>query len=348
MVAITRRGFVKGAALAPLALGPFSLGQQNPPPAPGDRYDIVVAGAGHNSLITAAYLVKAGYRCVVLEGRPIIGGGVKTAEVSLVGFQHDLCSSAHTAIFDNPLMRDDELKLGDYGLEYIQPDPIFHMPFPDGSYITQWRDAHRTAAEFGKFSKKDEAAYLRMMEEFEAVDPILQANTFSPIGFGKAVNERLAEIPHGKLWQRRLAMSAWEIIRDNFEDDHCARLHAGVTVGKFAAGESHDRARSLRHLPSAAPQPAASERRVRHVDRGAGPLHRGARWSDSPQQAGCEADCRGRQVRRRRMRRWKFLSRAKGGRFHHPHQAIDRHGSPQSRGDRTSSTESTPGKRNVR
>ena len=220
MTAITRRGFVKTAALAPLALGPLSLGQQNPPAAPGDRFDVVVAGAGHNSLITAAYLAKAGYRCVVLEGRPIIGGGVKTAEVSLVGFQHDLCSSAHTAIFDNPLMRDDELKLGDYGLEYIQPDPVFHMPFPDGSYITQWRDAHRTAAEFGKFSRKDEAAYLRMMDEFESVDPILQANTFSPIGFSKPVNERLAEIPHGKLWQRRLAMSAWEIIRDNFEDDH--------------------------------------------------------------------------------------------------------------------------------
>ena len=54
MTAITRRGFVKGAALAPLALGPFALGQQNPPAASGDRFDIVVAGAGHNSLITAA------------------------------------------------------------------------------------------------------------------------------------------------------------------------------------------------------------------------------------------------------------------------------------------------------
>ena len=220
MSTITRRDFVKGAALAPLALRPLALSQQNPPAAPGDRFDIVVAGAGHNSLITTAYLAKAGYRCVVLEGRPIIGGGVKTAEVSLVGFQHDTCSSAHTAIFDNPLLRDDELKLGDYGLEYIQPDPVFHMPFPDGSYITQWRDAERTAAEFGKFSKKDKAAYLRMMEEFESVNPILQANTFSPIGFGKSVNERLAEHPRGKLWQRRLAMSAWEIIRDNFEDDH--------------------------------------------------------------------------------------------------------------------------------
>src|SRR5712671_3985386 len=122
---ITRRNFVKAAALAPLAVSPLVRAQEAPK---DDRYDIVVAGGGHNSLVTTAYLAKAGYRCVVLEGRPIIGGGVKTAEVSLVGFQHDLCSSAHTAIFDNPLMRDDELKLGDYGLEYIQPDPVFHMP----------------------------------------------------------------------------------------------------------------------------------------------------------------------------------------------------------------------------
>ena len=236
MSTITRRDFVKGAALAPLALRPLALSQQNPPAAPGDRFDIVVAGAGHNSLITTAYLAKAGYRCVVLEGRPIIGGGVKTAEVSLVGFQHDTCSSAHTAIFDNPLLRDDELKLGDYGLEYIQPDPVFHMPFLDGSYITQWRDAERTAAEFGKFSKKDKAAYLRMMEEFESVNPILRANAFSPIGFGKSVNERLAEHPRGKLWQRRLAMSAWEIIRDNFEDDHSRAFMLACPWGNLPPG----------------------------------------------------------------------------------------------------------------
>jgi len=51
-----------------------------------ERFDIVVAGAGHNSLIAAAYLAKAGYRCLVLEGRPIVGGGVKSAQLTLRGF----------------------------------------------------------------------------------------------------------------------------------------------------------------------------------------------------------------------------------------------------------------------
>jgi phytoene dehydrogenase-like protein len=218
MSTISRRGFVKTAALAPLAVAPFAMGQQS---SKQDRFDIVVAGAGHNSLVAAAYLAKAGYRCLVLESRPLVGGGVKTTQLTLRGFKHDVCSSAHVLIQDSPILRNDELGLGEYGLEYLFPDPVVHIPFPDGSYITQWLSLDRTCEEFAKFSKKDAAAYRRMMTEYEAVKPIFAAAAYTPVGFGKPVNERLAEHPRGKLWQRRLAMSAWEIIRDNFEDDHC-------------------------------------------------------------------------------------------------------------------------------
>ena len=186
-----------------------------------DQFDIVVAGAGHNSLIAAAYLAKAGYRCLVLEGRALVGGGVKTAELTLRGFHHDTCSSAHVLIQDSPIFRNDELKLGDYGLEYLFPDPVVHLPFPDGSYITQWRDLDRTCQEFARFSKKDAEAYRRMMTEYEEIHPLFASTAYTPIGFGKPLNERLAEHPKGKIWQRRLAMSAWEIIRENFEDEHC-------------------------------------------------------------------------------------------------------------------------------
>jgi phytoene dehydrogenase-like protein len=215
---ITRRGFVKGVALAPLAAKHLAL---TPQAASSDRFDIVVAGAGHNSMVTAAYLAKAGYRCLLLEGRPKVGGGVKTAQLTLKGFQDDVCSTAHTFLQDNPLIKNDELKLGDYGLEYVDPDPIFHIPFPDGTYLTQWRDLDRTCAEFAKFSKKDAAAYRKMLAEFDTVKPILVGAAFTPIGFGKPVNDQLAQVPRGKLWQRRLAMSAWDIIQDTFEDDHC-------------------------------------------------------------------------------------------------------------------------------
>ena len=55
--------------------------------------DVVVAGAGHNSLVTAAYLAKAGLRCLVLEGRATVGGNTNSEELTLPGFLHDTCST---------------------------------------------------------------------------------------------------------------------------------------------------------------------------------------------------------------------------------------------------------------
>src|ERR1700694_5719373 len=110
---IDRRGFIKGAAIAPVAFA--ARAQQTS--TPSDGFDVVVAGAGHNSLVCSAYLAKAGYKVLVLEGRPTIGGGCKTAEVCLPGFKEDLCSSVHAGFRTNPALR--ELSLSDYGLEYI-------------------------------------------------------------------------------------------------------------------------------------------------------------------------------------------------------------------------------------
>src|SRR5260370_36216833 len=99
MSKISRRGFVKTTALAPLAAAPFSIGQQA---SSEDRFDIVVAGAGHNSMIAAAYLAKAGYRCLLLEGRPIVRGALKTAELTLKGLKREICSNAPTVLLDKP------------------------------------------------------------------------------------------------------------------------------------------------------------------------------------------------------------------------------------------------------
>jgi phytoene dehydrogenase-like protein len=73
--------------------------------------DVVVAGAGHNSLIAAAYLTRAGYRCRVLDARPLPGGGVASEESLLPGYLLDSCSTGHTLIQQNPLLTDDELGL---------------------------------------------------------------------------------------------------------------------------------------------------------------------------------------------------------------------------------------------
>ena len=82
--------------------------------------DIVVAGAGHNSLIAACYLAKAGYRCLVLDAREVPGGGSTTEEILLPGYKIDTCATGHTLIRVNPLLTRDELGLSrNYGLRYI-------------------------------------------------------------------------------------------------------------------------------------------------------------------------------------------------------------------------------------
>jgi phytoene dehydrogenase-like protein len=184
------------------------------------EHDVVVAGAGHNSLVAAAYLCVAGFRCLVLEARDEIGGDTSTEELTLPGFRHDSCSTAHNLIQASPLLREDELHLGDYGLEYLHPDPVVHVPFPDGSWLTQWRDADRTAAEFARFSRRDGEAFRRMLSEYERVAPAFGAYRNTPIGWGPTLPALLEQHPDGRRWLRIQAMSAWEVIEDAFEDPH--------------------------------------------------------------------------------------------------------------------------------
>ncbi len=227
MSGITRRGFVKGAALAPLALTtPFtSMAQQT---ATVERFDIVVAGAGHNSLVCAAYLAKAGFKVLVLEGRPTIGGGVKTAEVCLPGFKEDLCSSVHSGISNNPLMRNNELNLRDYGYgEYIESDPVMHIPFLDGASITVWRDLDRTCETIARFSRKDAETFRRMVAEFKAYTAATRGN---PGGEG---SDSAAKIPKAGVWRRRFAMSGYDLVSEIYESDYMRR--ANLVCGHFGS-----------------------------------------------------------------------------------------------------------------
>jgi phytoene dehydrogenase-like protein len=231
MSEITRRGFVKGAALAPLALTPLgAVAQQK---APSERYDFVVAGAGHNSLICAAYLAKAGYKVLVLEGRPTIGGGTKTAEVCLAGFKEDLCSSVHAGISNNPLVRNNELPLRDYGYgEYIDPDPVMHIPFLDGAYITVWRDIDRTCETISRFSKKDAETYRRTVAEYKAYTAATTASR------GASAGDAAPKIPKAGVWQRRMAMSGYDLVCELYESDYMRR--ANLVCGHFGSVPGSD------------------------------------------------------------------------------------------------------------
>ena len=183
--------------------------------------DIVVAGAGHNSLLTACYLAKAGYRCLVLDARAIPGGGAATEELLLPGFGIDTCATGHTMIRVNPALSRDELGLtADYGLRYAEPDPVEQVAFPDGQQLTMWLDRDRTAEEIARFSTADAAAYLRLLDEYDQVKHIFSQAQFTPVGFGPSLEQRLAEHPQGKIWARRRQLSAVQVVRHEFESRH--------------------------------------------------------------------------------------------------------------------------------
>ena len=82
-------------------------------------YDVVVVGAGHNGLICACYLAKAGKKVLVLERRPVVGGAVCTEEI-IPGYKFDVGSSAHIMFRATPIM--DELELAAHVLEYFEMD----------------------------------------------------------------------------------------------------------------------------------------------------------------------------------------------------------------------------------
>jgi phytoene dehydrogenase-like protein len=183
--------------------------------------DVVVAGAGHNSLITACYLAKAGYRCLVLDARHIPGGGAATEELLLPGYGIDTCATGHTMIRVNPVLLHDELGLAaDYGLRYVEPDPVEQVAFPDGQQFTMWLDPERTIEEVARFSREDAVAYRRMLSEYDEVKSIFSRSQFTPVGFGPSLEAMLAEHPRGRIWARRRQLSAVEVVRHEFSSRH--------------------------------------------------------------------------------------------------------------------------------
>lgn len=120
-----------------------------------NNYDAIIIGAGHNGLVAAAYLAKAGVRSLVLERRAMPGGVAATTEIA-PGYAVDVL--LHDAgNFRPAIIRD--LFLSMQGLELIPPDPVIFAPQPDGDHLTLWRDASRSAAEITRFSAHDAAQF---------------------------------------------------------------------------------------------------------------------------------------------------------------------------------------------
>ncbi|MEN0044677.1 MAG: NAD(P)/FAD-dependent oxidoreductase [Pseudomonadota bacterium] len=126
-------------------------------------YDVIVIGAGHNALVSAAYLAQAGYRIAVFERRSIVGGAVSTQEI-VPGYRFDLGGSAHILIRLTPIIQ--ELGLEQFGLDYLDLDPLFFAPFPDGDSLYLYRDIDRTIAHLNDRFPGEGNAYARMMQDW--------------------------------------------------------------------------------------------------------------------------------------------------------------------------------------
>jgi phytoene dehydrogenase-like protein len=112
-----------------------------------DRYDAVVVGSGPNGLAAAITLAQAGRSVVVYEAASTIGGGMRSAELTLPGFVHDVCSAIHPLAKASPFFAG--LGLERHGLEWIEPPVQLAHPLDDGSAALAWRDLDRTAAALG-------------------------------------------------------------------------------------------------------------------------------------------------------------------------------------------------------
>ena len=120
------------------------------------EYDTVVIGGGHNGLICAAYLARAGQRVAVLESRDRVGGAAVTEEV-WPGYRVSVLSYV-VSLLRPAVVR--ELGLERFGYEVYPLDPAYFMPFPDGRCFFYWEDVDRAAEEVAKFSTHDARALL--------------------------------------------------------------------------------------------------------------------------------------------------------------------------------------------
>jgi len=118
-------------------------------------YDCIVIGGGHNGLVTAAYLARAGKKVVALERREVLGGCAVTEEI-WPGYR--VSTGAYlVSLLQERIVR--ELQLERFGYKVLPKDPAFFSVYPDGRHLFFWQDERRTLAEIAKFSAKDAVAY---------------------------------------------------------------------------------------------------------------------------------------------------------------------------------------------
>ncbi|MBT3342602.1 MAG: NAD(P)/FAD-dependent oxidoreductase [Gemmatimonadetes bacterium] len=220
-------------------------------------YDVIIIGGGHNGLVTAAYLGKAGYRTLVLERRDILGGASVTEEDVFSGYK--ISATSYVASLFHPKIIQD-LSLHEHGLEFLVRDPPSFTPFADGSHLFSCLEQADTMAEIARFSKRDAqryAEYEAMLTRIaEQIEPLLLMTPPDPtsrkprdlwrlMGMGKMAKGLAGDfLPALQLASASVA----DFVRDWFESDALqSTLATDGIIGAYAGVESPGTAYVLLH-----------------------------------------------------------------------------------------------------
>jgi len=140
-------------------------------------YDAIVIGSGPNGLAAAITMQQEGLSVLLIEGKESLGGGLRSAELTLPGFVHDICSAIHPLALGSPFFQ--TLPLADHGLSYIYPDIAAAHPFDDGTAALLGSSLEETASALGR----DKQAYLKLMRPLVNDWPDIAADVLGPLSF---------------------------------------------------------------------------------------------------------------------------------------------------------------------